>query len=215
MKRLKRILRVLANPLVAACLITGAMIIVLALLAPKAKLDASGWASWVQAIGSISAILISLGLADYQLKRQKNLDRLNAAKEAQRAVTFAGEVISDASHTIQEIEAEQRSWQPNKAYRFHSQARIQALHALIQIAAEEKPSIELIRPIIEIKSLLISVEAQATQLDGRIKLTEDRRFEEFWRSANGQLTAIGNGLSNAWGAANLELRDAEDEGRHN
>ncbi|CAH0187795.1 hypothetical protein SRABI118_01414 [Massilia sp. Bi118] len=72
------------DPLIVASASTGIMIIVLVTWGNKVHLNSSEWAGWVQAVGSISAILITLGLTNYQIKQQQKGESERAQEETRR-----------------------------------------------------------------------------------------------------------------------------------
>jgi hypothetical protein len=84
MKSPKGFLRVALDPLIVASASTGIMIIVLVTWGNKVHLNSSEWAGWVQAVGSISAILITLGLTNYQIKQQQQGENERALEETRR-----------------------------------------------------------------------------------------------------------------------------------
>jgi hypothetical protein len=84
MKTLKAFLRIALDPLIVACAITAIMVNVLYIWGNKTNLGAGEWAGWVQAVGSISAILISLGLTNYQMKQQQKAEIDREREEARR-----------------------------------------------------------------------------------------------------------------------------------
>lgn len=185
-----------------------------AVFASEASPQASAMAAWVQAVGSIIAIYASARIASYQVTKQRHYERVRAAKDAHRLATFASEVISDATHTIQAVESSQRRWPVNTPYVFHERSRVQAAQALIMAVATDRPFHELIRPAIDMHSLLITVESTASQLEGVSNFKANSRFDTLWQASSRQIEGITKSLSEALGAANLELANAEHEATH-
>ena len=88
MKRFKELIRIALNPLIAASVLTGIMATALAFAGKRIGLNAGEWSGWVQAVGSISAILITLGLTDHQIKLQQR-GELDRSKEEARRICLA------------------------------------------------------------------------------------------------------------------------------
>jgi hypothetical protein len=99
MKNPKAVLRVALDPLIVASTSTGIMIIVLVIWGNNVHLNSSEWAGWVQAVGSISAILITLGLTNYQIKQQQK-GELGREQEETRRICLA---IRDELTMLQKI----------------------------------------------------------------------------------------------------------------
>lgn len=183
-------------------------------LATEAGSGPGDLAAWVQAVGSIVAIIASARIATEQIQKQRAADRARNAKEDHRAATFASEVISDSVHLVQALETSQRRWAAGTSYIFHDRDHFAAARVLLQTAAAGKPFTELIRPIIDTHALLVSVESAAAQLEGQSHFLENSRFDLFWATANRRISNITSELSGALGVANIELRDAERENTH-
>jgi hypothetical protein len=88
MKNLRTLVRIARYPLVGASIATVIMVWVLYFWGTQARLDPGQWSGWVQAVGSISAILISVGLMDHQIKEQQK-GQADQAREETRRICLA------------------------------------------------------------------------------------------------------------------------------
>jgi len=195
--------------------ISGALVLLLisftafAMLATDAGAGTGDLPAWVQAVGSIVAIIASARIATEQITKQRAADRARNAKEDQRTGTFAAEVITDAIHLVQALETTQRRAGLAFDYKFHEREHFISTRVLLQTAAAGRPYAELIRPIIDTHALLVSVESAAIQLEGQRDFVRNSRFDLHWVGVNKRISIITTSLSEALATANIEMREAE------
>jgi hypothetical protein len=185
-----------------------------AALATEAGAGTGDLAAWVQAVGSIVAIIASARIATEQINKQRAADRARNAKEDHRSGTFAAEVISDAIQLVQSLEVIQRRAGLTFDYKFHDREHFSAMRVLLQTAAAGRPYVELIRPIIETHALLVAVESASIQLESQRDYVRNSRFDLHWTDINKRISIINTSLSAALATANIELREAEQAVEH-
>lgn len=184
------------------------MIFAVYFLGDHARLGASEWASWVQAVGSISAILISLGLANYQIERQKDAERLREAQNDLRIANFAEAVIREALDAVRAEATAQKSWPDGTGYIFHGRSRIQAAQILLRTLTTEPLFTELINPVIDLHSLLVDVESAGVQLIGQGTFKSNSKFTQFWALKENAMDTITIATTHAMGIAHAAAQEA-------
>lgn len=173
-------------------------------LGMKAGLNAEQWASWVQAVGSISAILISVGLASHQIDRQKTIEEARSAAESARVATFAKHVTLEAIAAISAVQRSQASWPQGTDYVFYEQPRVSAAMTMLQTAAAQPLSIALIAPVMKAHSILVEVESAASHLTRAGAYLANSRYALFWEMREREIADVIRQVEKA-------VTDAQDE----
>lgn len=190
--------KLFTDPLLSAFGIAGFVIGVLLFYGIKHRFSSEQWATWVQAVGSVSAIWISLALVQHQISKQQEAEKTRDAKNDLRIASFAQSVISEAIEAVRATEQAQDAWPDDGAgYVFHERSRIQAAQIMIRTLAAEPLFAELIKPVIDMHALLVSVESASEQLVGNGPFRNDSRLASFWTQKNEQLDAIANSTAAA------------------
>lgn len=200
--------------LIFAILFTVAMIGLLTYFGWMARLNASEWASWVQAVGSISAILISLGLASFQNERQRRSERSREAANDLRIAMFAEAVVNDALTSVRAVERAQKRWPIDSDYLFNDGNRILAAQRLTQMVATQPLFRELISPVMKLHALLITVQASAESLHGQCNFTSNSRFTQHWEHNSTEMVRIEAEVKRAVTLASRASEIAEKKLRH-
>lgn len=102
--------KLLTDPLLSAFGIAGFVISVLVFYGIKHRFTSEQWATWVQAVGSVSAIWISLALVQHQIIQQQKAEKARDAKNDFRIASFAESVIREAADAIRATERAQKAW---------------------------------------------------------------------------------------------------------
>jgi len=198
--------KLFTDPLLSAFGIAGFVIGVLLFYGIKHRFTSEQWATWVQAVGSVSAIWISLALVQHQINKQQEADRMRDAKNDLRIASFAESVIREAIEAIKATEQAQNAWHGSGAgYVFHERSRIQAAQVMTRTLAAEPLFAELIKPVIDMHALLVSVESASEQLVGNGPLRDNGRFALLWTQQNERLDAIAAATAAAIDAARRSL----------
>jgi len=214
MKTFDFIKRVALNPLIAAGVITCAMIGALAFLGSEAGLKTDEWASWVQAVGSISAILISIGLAGHQIDRQKTIETARIATNDARIATFAKHVVMNAINAVKVVKRSQDRWPQETNYEFLDQPRIEAAIATIQTVMGEPLPSDLISPVMTAHSMLVEVRSTAGQLKRAGAYLTNSRYAMVWRQRENEITQITQQIELATAKALADAEEANWIARH-
>lgn len=190
--------KLFTDPLLSAFGIAGFVIGVLLFYGIKHRFSSEQWATWVQAVGSVSAIWISLALVQHQISKQQEAEKTRDAKNDLRIASFAQSVIGEAIEAVRSTERAQNAWPDDSAgYVFHERSRIQAAQIMIRTLAAEPLFAELIKPVIDMHALLVSVESASEQLVGNGPFRNDSTLASFWTQKNEQLDAIANSTAAA------------------
>ncbi|MCD2517538.1 hypothetical protein LQ564_14580 [Massilia sp. G4R7] len=198
--------QLLADPILMAFGIAGFSIGVLVFTGIKQRFSPDQWATWVQAVGSMSAIWISLALVQHQIRHQQQMEQARDARNDYRIASFAESVIREAIDAIKDTERAQEAWPDGGAgYVFHEKSRLQAAQIMTRTLAAEPLFAELIKPVIDMHALLVSVESASEQLVGNGPFQGDSRFKHFWTQKNEQLNAIAATTESAIGLARRSL----------
>lgn len=198
--------KLFTDPLLSAFGIAGFVIGVLLFYGLKHRFTSEQWATWVQAVGSVSAIWISLALVQHQISKQQEAERTRDAKNDFRIASFAESVIGEAIESVRATERAQNTWPDAGAgYVFHERPRIQAAQIMIRTLAAEPLFAELIKPVIDMHALLVSVESASEQLVGSGPFKNNSRFASFWTQKNEQLDAIAGSTAAAMDIARRSL----------
>lgn len=201
--------KLLTDPLLSAFGIAGFVIGVLLFYGIKHRFTSEQWATWVQAIGSVSAIWISLALVQHQILQQQKSEKVRDAKNDFRIASFAESVIREAIDAVKATERAQRAWPADGAgYIFHEQSRIQAALIMTRTLAAEPLFAELIKPVIDMHALLVAVESTSRQLVGGGPFHNHSRFGSFWPQINEDMKAIASATEAALGIAQRSLSAA-------
>lgn len=147
-------------------------------------------AAWAQAIGSVAAILLTLGLTSYQNERQKRVERLREATNDLRIATLASTVIKESLEVVRKTEKSERNWADGIGYIFNDRPKIEAAQILIRTLVAEPLFPELIAPVIEAHSLLVSVQSSSDQLVGQATFKGNSRFTMLWDRRSEQVADI-------------------------
>ncbi|WP_288379982.1 hypothetical protein [uncultured Massilia sp.] len=198
--------QLLADPILMAFGIAGFSIGVLVFTGIKHRLTSDQWATWVQAVGSMSAIWISLALVQHQIRHQQQMEREREARNDFRIASFAESVIREAIDAVKDTERSQASWPGDgEGYVFHEKSRLQAAQIMTRTLAAEPLFAELIKPVIDLHALLVSVESESGQLVGNAPFRNNSRFTLFWAQKNEQLDAIAAATASAIALARRSL----------
>jgi hypothetical protein len=192
-----RIIKWLNSPFVLACLLLVGMVTDLVLLGRANDLSKSDWASWVQAVGSIAAILVSVGITNHQIRKQREADSAKEAANDRRIAEFARAVIEDALTNIRTTSKEQANWPDGLDYRFNSRPRIQASLSLIRTLITEPLFAELMRPVIDTHALLLSVDTFGTDTISLRDFKRNSRFGLNWRTFDTEMESIAQAMKAA------------------
>ncbi len=179
------------DPLQFAFTIAGFLIGALVFYGVKHHFSSEQWATWVQAIGSMSAIWVSLALVLHQINHQHRAEKSREAKNDFRIACFAESVIREALDAVRAVKQAQDAWQDSdQEYVFHEKSRIHAAQMMTRTLAAEPLFAELIKPVIEMHALLVSVESMSQQLAGTGSPRNDHGLAPFWTQANHRMSAI-------------------------
>lgn len=198
--------KLFTDPLLSAFGIAGFVIGVLLFYGIKHRFSSEQWATWVQAVGSVSAIWISLALVQHQIGKQQEAEKTRDAKNDFRIASFAQSVIGESIEAVRATERAQNDWPDAGAgYAFHERSRIQAAQIMIRTLAAEPLFAELIKPVIDMHALLVSVESASEQLVGSGPFKNNSRFASFWTQKNEQMDAIAGATAAAMDIARRSL----------
>jgi len=198
--------QLLADPVLMAFGIAGFSIGVLVFTGIKHRFSPDQWVAWVQAVGSMSAIWISLALVQHQIRHQQETEKTREARNDLRIASFAESVIREALDAVKDVERTQTSWPDAGAgYVFHEKSRIQAAQIMTRTLAAEPLFAELIKPVIDMHALLVSVESTSDRLAGTAPFQNRSTFTLFWAQKNEQMDAIAAATESAIGLARLSL----------
>lgn len=183
--------RLFTDPLLFGFSLAGFGIGFLLYFGIKHRFTSEQWATWVQAVGSMSAIWISLALVQHQINHQQQTEQARDAKNDLRIAGFAESVLREAVDAIKAVEHTQNGWRDTgNGYVFHEKARIQAAQILTRTLAGEPLSAELIKPVIDMHALLVSIESASEQLATGGPFRDSATFAAFWARKNEQMHAI-------------------------
>lgn len=198
--------RLFTDPLLFAFSIAGFGIGLLLYAGFKHRFSSEQWATWVQAVGSMSAIWISLALVQHQISQQQQAEKVRDAKNDYRIASFAESVIREALDAVKATEHAQRAWaDAGSGYVFHEKSRIHAAQIMVRTLAAEPLFAELIKPVIALHTLLVAVESASEQWIGNSLLPSHDRFASFWTQANEQLDDIAAATESALERARRSL----------
>ncbi len=201
--------KLLTDPLLSAFGVAGFVIGVLLFYGIKHRFTSEQWATWVQAVGSVSAIWISLALVQHQIFQQQKSEKVRDAKNDFRIASFAESVIREAIDAVKATERAQRAWPADGAgYIFHEQSRIEAALIMTRTLAAEPLFAELIKPVIDMHALLVAVESTSRQRVGSGPFQNNSRFGLFWTQINEDMKAIASATEAALGIAQRSLSAA-------
>lgn len=167
------------------------------------------WASWAQAIGSVSAILLTLGLTSYQNKRQSHVENLREASNDLRVAMFASAVIKEGLAAARSTEMSERNWADGIGYVFHDRTKIEAAQILTRTLAAEPLFFELIAPVMETHSLLVEVQSSSDQLIGQGTFKTNSRFTSLWDRRSEKIAEIEKRLESAVALATVTAADTK------
>lgn len=202
----KSIKQLFADPILMGFGIAGFSIGVLVFTGIKQRFSPDQWATWVQAVGSMSAIWISLALVQHQIRHQQEMEKARDARNDFRIASFAESVIREAIDAVKHTERTQKAWPDAGAgYIFHEKSRLQAAQIMTRTLAAEPLFAELIKPVIDMHALLVSVESASEQLVGSGPFQSNSRFTQSWIQKNEQLNAIAAATESAIGLARRSL----------
>ncbi|WP_250538665.1 MULTISPECIES: hypothetical protein [unclassified Caballeronia] len=138
------------------------------------RASSEGAAAWVQAIGSVAAIMASARLTRWQIAKQQKYDQDAERSLMKRRVKLVREVGEQAFSLINEIrvniEAGDRAFTEYFARHFDQNHFEIVQSALSEIALWELPSPELILPVIVLRN------AMARSLEAARELMESPRY---------------------------------------
>jgi hypothetical protein len=198
--------KLLTDPLLSAFGIAGFVIGILVFYGIKHRFTSEQWATWVQAVGSVSAIWISLALVQHQIIQQQKAEKARDAKNELRIACFAESVIREAVDAARDTERAQKAWPDAGAgYVFHEKSRIQAAQIMTRTLATEPLFAELIKPVIDMHALLVSIESASERLVGSASFHNTATFEAFWTQKHEEMNAIVSAAESAIGLARRAL----------
>ena len=194
--------KLLTDPLLSAFGIAGFVIGVMLFYGIQHRFTSEQWATWVQAVGSVTAIWISLALVQHQIIQQQKAERARDAKNDLRIASFAESVIREGVDAVRATESAQKAWPDSGAgYVFHEKPRIQAAQIMTRTLATEPLFAELIKPVIDMHALLVSIESASERLVGSAPFHNTGSFDAFWAQKHEEMNAIVSAAESAIGLA--------------
>lgn len=193
-------LRRIRHPLIVA---TGAMavgFVALVFFGLMRGFDAEAWASWVQALGSIAAILISLGLVAYQVDRQYLTEQARSASNDLRISLLADGIVRHALIAVAATRRAQINWPASTPFAYRDQPRIHgALEVIRNLLAQPLPS-NMIGSVMATHTLLVDVDTATVTLIGHATFKSNTKYIQFWNKRDAQSTKIPSDIAGALAA---------------
>jgi len=214
MKILKMAKLYLSSALIVAIISIGAISLMVLKIGAAEGWTVEQGAAWAQAIGSVAAILLTLGLTSYQNERQKRVETLREAANDLRIATLADAIVKEGLDAVRKTEKSERNWVDGIGYVFHDRPKIEAAQILIRTLAAEPLFAELIAPVIDTHSLLVSVQSSSDQLIGQGTFKGNSRFTTLWDRRSKQVADIEARLASAVAIATTDHENAELALRH-
>ncbi len=152
----------------------AAILVVLFLIGVWAHFTAAEWAAWVQAVGSVGAILVAVAVARHQSEELRERDEEAHAAEKIRVLEIIGQLVeqADASCTVTEgllmPGVSERHWRNSAAVHQDLLAQIRSIPTL------QVPVADMVRLLILIRQILITFIGYAGTELGRIGAADFR-----------------------------------------
>jgi len=172
------------------------------------------WASWAQAVGSVAAIVMSLGLVGYQNERQYRVERSREAANDLRITTFGKVFVLDAIATLRTLEEKQRYWPAGTNYVFRVRAKIEAMQTVTRSLAAQPLPLEMIEPVLSMHALIVSVLSSSEHLESLGPFTADIGLMNLWDKRSTAMTSIEKKITDASDSASVFASNAAQAIKH-